>query len=404
MAYPKIRELYFILTHQCNLECKYCFVSQNKATMSCETAFAGIDFLVNNLTEGQQATVNFFGGEPLLRWSETVVPTVLYAEKMYPGKIRFNITSNCVLLDKEKSDFIRSHKMGLLTSFDGCKETQDYNRPFHSGTGSFDIVYKNIMAHKANGATLGTMRATVHPGSAHLIFENYLQAIDMGYKSIFFMTDSFSEFTEEQTAAYKAGLYKLADHYINYWNEHNKAPIAVSILERDMAQAFEDLQRTEQGLPIIMKPNSQRCGYGQNHGAAMTPSGDIYTCQQLSSNAGPDSQWWIGNVRTGVDDSRRAALLKIYNELGERQGDMPCEECSARSICKGGCAATNHLIYENMRKNSPTWCMDLRAIHEIDTYITNALRNNTAFRTYLDNLAKRNRTLCATCQENQAKQ
>ena len=403
MNRPKIRELYFILTHKCNLECKYCFVSQKNETMSCEVSFAGIDYLAKNVGEGQVATVNLFGGEPLLMWSQTIVPTILYAEAMYPGKIKFNMTSNCVLLDKEKSDFLIKHKVGLLTSFDGCKETQDYNRPFHNGEGSYDTVYNNIMAHKENGGFLGTMRSTVHPGTAHLMFENYMQAINMGYRSWFFIPDSFSTYTEQNIADYEKALFKIADHYIDFWKEHNRRPIEISNVEKDLPQALEDLNRTGVGLDLPMRPLSQRCGFGQNFGAALAPTGDIYGCQQMTSND-RNHLFWLGNIfNGGVLEERRDAMLDAFNSEGGRKGDMECENCSGRSICKGGCVATNYAIYGEMRHNSPTWCMNMRTLHKVGMYIVSNLRELPSFREYLTNIAKKNRTVCAVCQENQSK-
>ena len=104
---PRITSVFLILTHQCNLKCKYCFVSQDKSTMSLEMACKGIDFAVHNLRgEKEKAKITFFGGEPLIRWDEVIVPAVLYAEKHYPGKVNFGITTNCVLLTKDKSEFI----------------------------------------------------------------------------------------------------------------------------------------------------------------------------------------------------------------------------------------------------------------------------------------------------------
>ena len=234
MKYPAIRNMYFILTHQCNLECKYCFVNQSQDTMSYEVACKGIDFLVKDLPEGKKAYVNFFGGEPLLKWSEVIVPTVFYAEETYPNKVKFNITTNCVLLNKEKAEFLIKHDIGILTSFDGCKETQDYNRPFHNGEGSYNIVYNNIMNFKKINGSLATMRTTVYPHTAYLMFENYMQAIEMGYKRLFFVPDSFSDFTEEEAAAYEKALFKIADHYIEYWNTYNKMPIEIGNMEKEL--------------------------------------------------------------------------------------------------------------------------------------------------------------------------
>jgi uncharacterized protein len=134
MALPKITSAMLILTHACNLQCRYCFVSQENTDMSLQVALDAIDFLMKNNPPSMTCHVCFFGGEPLLKWDEIIVPTVEYKERIYPDrKITFSITTNCVLLTEDKIHFMKEHKIGILTSIDGAKDTQYYNRPFHNG-------------------------------------------------------------------------------------------------------------------------------------------------------------------------------------------------------------------------------------------------------------------------------
>lgn len=77
--------------------------------MPLKVAFDTVDFLINNIKEepNQKAHITFFGGEPLLRWDDLIVPTILYAETTYPNLFTFSCTTNCTLLTKDKIDFMK---------------------------------------------------------------------------------------------------------------------------------------------------------------------------------------------------------------------------------------------------------------------------------------------------------
>ena len=68
-----------------------------------------------------------------------------YAEEIFAGvDISFNITTNATLLTDEIIDFLLEHHFKLTFSLDGPKEVQDKNRVFANGSGSYDIVMRNI--------------------------------------------------------------------------------------------------------------------------------------------------------------------------------------------------------------------------------------------------------------------
>ena len=87
---PQINVCYFILSEQCNLAYKYCFLGNNnqekrrhfkKENMSKQTAMDGILFFIKqlesaNFDENSKPTILFYGGEPLLNF-ETLVFIVI---------------------------------------------------------------------------------------------------------------------------------------------------------------------------------------------------------------------------------------------------------------------------------------------------------------------------------------
>ena len=83
---------------------------------------------------------------------DTVVETVKYArsiEKQHGKNFRFTITTNGMLLDDEKIDYINKEMSNCVLSLDGRKEVNDNIRPTPNGKGSYDIIvpkYQKLVA------------------------------------------------------------------------------------------------------------------------------------------------------------------------------------------------------------------------------------------------------------------
>ena len=123
-----IKAMCLHVSHDCNLRCKYCFAQTgdfggSRMLMSPETGKKAMDFLIENSGDRVNLEVDFFGGEPLMAW-DTVVETVKYArsiEKQHGKNFRFTITTNGILLDDEKIDYINREMSNCVLSLDGRK-------------------------------------------------------------------------------------------------------------------------------------------------------------------------------------------------------------------------------------------------------------------------------------------
>lgn len=100
--------------------------------------------------------VDFFGGEPLMNF-EVVKQTVAYArslEKEHNKNFRFTITTNGLLLDDDKIDFINREMSNCVLSLDGRKEVNDRLRVCPDGkTGSYDMIvpkYQKLVAGRGD--------------------------------------------------------------------------------------------------------------------------------------------------------------------------------------------------------------------------------------------------------------
>jgi len=132
-----IQNLAVILTYKCQMDCVYCFMDRNRPDMLEDVLFKSIDLLFTSPYE--EIELQFFGGEPLLRWN-LIKKAINYSQrKAYTKekKIKYLITTNGLLLDKTKLNFLKKYKTTIMFSIDGDKNTQLENRPFISPAGFF---------------------------------------------------------------------------------------------------------------------------------------------------------------------------------------------------------------------------------------------------------------------------
>jgi sulfatase maturation enzyme AslB (radical SAM superfamily) len=123
-----LRCLTVVLTASCNLRCAYCFQNRKQPLrMDRETLRAAVDLLLRS--RARRPLLWFTGGEPLLefpslRWA------VEHAEAARPArKLRFGLSTNGLLLDDERADFLAAHRISTQISFDGLPVAQDQRGP-----------------------------------------------------------------------------------------------------------------------------------------------------------------------------------------------------------------------------------------------------------------------------------
>lgn len=141
-----------VLNLDCNLDCGYCYEEGFRGNhyMSAETARLLVKTLIDNqISTGKDVALTFYGGEPLL--SEDLIRSIseplLEAAKLHKVNYGFNLVTNGTLLNRETAQrLIPLGLNGAKFTLDGPREIHDKQRPYASGSGSFDTIIENIAA------------------------------------------------------------------------------------------------------------------------------------------------------------------------------------------------------------------------------------------------------------------
>lgn len=152
----KERTITFIVTKDCQLVCKYCYlVGKNpNEKMTLDVAKKAVDKILENsyFFNEERVVWDFIGGEPLLE-IDLITNIVDYIEMRlealshhWKNNYGIRITTNGLLYKSQKvQNFISKYQniLNLSISIDGTKSKQDLNRVFPTEK-VLMILYRNL--------------------------------------------------------------------------------------------------------------------------------------------------------------------------------------------------------------------------------------------------------------------
>lgn len=329
-----VKAMCLLIAHDCNLRCEYCFASTGdfglgRKLMDFETGKKAIDFLLENSGNRENLELDFFGGEPLMNFG-VVKEIVAYArskEAEYKKNFRFTITTNGMLLDDDKIDFINREMSNVVLSIDGRKEVNDRVRKRVDGSGCYDRIVDK--------------------------FKQLVDARNGKYQE-YYVRGTFTkynlDFAEDVFHLYERGFDQISVEPVV---SENKVPYAIT--ERDLPKVFSEYERLSKKIiesnhagkrfnffhfmldldqgPCAIK-RLRGCGCGNEY-VAVTPDGDIYPCHQFVGI----EEWKMGNLLDGSFDVERKNYFAQTHIYTKRE----CKNCWAKFYCSGGCNANNYI-------------------------------------------------------------
>ena len=343
-----VKALCLHVSHDCNLKCKYCFASQGdfggeKEMMSFEVGKKAIDYLIANSGNRRNLEIDFFGGEPLMNF-DVVKELVAYGRKVEKenGKnIRFTITTNGVLLDDDKIDYINEHMHNVVLSLDGRKEINDNMRPTVNDKGSYDVIMPKFkkLVDKRPKDKYYYIRGTFTRDN-----------LDFSEDVLHFANEGFKLTSVEPVVGDESNPYALREEDMDkVFAEYEKLAkqYAKRKLDGEDFTFFHFVVDLNQGPCVIKRITG--CGAGNEY-LAVTPNGDIYPCHQFVGN----DDFKLANI---LDDE-----VIIPQEISNMFRDAhvyskeDCKTCWNKFYCSGGCHANAINFNDDIKKPYELGC------------------------------------------------
>ena len=342
--YNGIKALCLHISHDCNLECEYCFASKGdynsgRSMMTKDVALKAVDYLVENCGHRKNIEIDFFGGEPLMNM-DTVKEVVYYGkevEQKNNKNFHFTITTNGILLNDNNIDFINEYMDNIVISIDGRKEVHDSIRYDRAGQGSYDRILplaKKLISKRKGKSYF--IRGTYT--SRNLDFsKDVMHLAELGFKEISVepVVGTGDElFIEDKDIPKILDEYEiLATKHLQYLNEG-----------KDIRFYHFNLDLYEG--PCVYKRISA-CGAGFEY-FAVSPEGHLYPCHQFVGQ----NEFIMGDVFSGVQNTKIRDEFRSNNILVKEK----CRDCWAKLFCSGGCHANAWFSNKNILEPNDISC------------------------------------------------
>lgn len=143
---PRNKSLTILPTLDCNLACTYCFEASHQCSgvMSEEVVRKLKKHIKEQYCEQKiPLNLNWFGGEPLMAFD--VMEDITEYIKSIELPFTASITTNGILLSEKKIQKLESLNItSIQITLDGNREYHDTKRVFKNGSGTYDIIMKNL--------------------------------------------------------------------------------------------------------------------------------------------------------------------------------------------------------------------------------------------------------------------
>ncbi|EPR14575.1 radical SAM peptide maturase, CXXX-repeat target family [Ruminiclostridium papyrosolvens] len=329
----KSQNITFIVTEDCNLRCKYCYITHKSSNkrLNFETAKKFIDwFFENKFEKDDSVVIDFIGGEPFLE-VELIDQICDYFKirafeenDIWFWNYRFSVCTNGVnYSDEAVQRFTQKNfgKLSMTITLDGTKEKHDLQRVFPDGSGSYDAIMKNV------GLWLktfyGTTKMTFASQDLKLLKDSIIDLWNHGIGDISANVVFEDVWQPGDDDIFEQQLVELADYIIE--NE---------LYDKYSCALFHDIigqPYTKEGLKMTS------CGAGRM--IALGPDGTIYPCLRYKDySLNNKKEITIGHVDTGIDFEKVRPFRTLMYKV---QSDSECLECDVASGC-GFCQGFNY--------------------------------------------------------------
>lgn len=324
--YPTI--VYFILSENCNLACKYCFLGNSKKkdylpSMTIEIAEKALEYYSKQIKYksewySHQKEFIFYGGEPLLnfdclKYIVNKTKEMQLANKL-PADIKFSMVTNGLLLDAEKIEFLRDNNVFTSISVDGSTAIDNSARIDRNGTPVFDklmLVLERVKEKKWNVGLSITLTPSTIQDTTH-IFE-LLEKYDISDIS-FNLLHSSEGFIIPDDYYEKANDF-IMDFYVKSRNKNIYEDRMMRKIDSFVKGViyYSDCAATS-GSQIVIIPDGR---VGVCHGCLENKH---YFCTDINDN-------------TPLDENQTFVEWSEITPLNKEE----CMKCEALGICGGGC-------------------------------------------------------------------
>ncbi len=329
------KNITFIVTKDCQLACKYCYLvgKNTKERMSWEIAKQAIDYILEHEEDMREESViwDFIGGEPFMeidlidKICDYVKTEMFRRNHHWFNSYRFNFSTNGINYHTDKvQQFIKknSKHLSIGITIDGTQRKHDLNRIYKGDgpeRGSYNDVVRNIPLWLEQFPGAST-KVTISSADISYIKESVMHLYSLGIHEVNINCVFEDVWNEGDDKLFEEQLMQLAD----------------AIIDGEYYKNYACSFFTEQiGKPMDCKLENQNwCGAGMM--LAVDAEGNFYPCTRFAQYSLRDKKAWIiGNIHDGIDKNKLRPFLTLDRCTQSTQECIDCEVASGCAWCQG---------------------------------------------------------------------
>lgn len=329
------KSITFIVTKDCQLACKYCYLvgKNDKERMTWPIAKAAIDYILSHEDDFIEESViwDFIGGEPFLeidlidKICDYIKTETYRLNHHWFNSYRFSFSTNGINYDSEKVQKYIMKNLSHLSigiTIDGTKKKHDLNRVWKGiapEQGSYDEVVRNIPLWLRQLPGSST-KVTISSADISYIKESVLHLYHLGIHEVNINVVFEDVWKQGDDVLFEEQLLLLADAIIDneYYNEY-----ACSFFSEIIGKPLDSIL-----------DNQNWCGAGKM--LSIDAAGNFYPCTRFAAySLRSKKPIIIGNINDGIDKNKLRPFLTLDRTTQSPQKCIDCEVASGCAWCQG---------------------------------------------------------------------
>ncbi len=339
------RDITFIVTKECQLACKYCYLvgKNSKERMNFDVAKKAIDYILSNpkLFSEKSVIFDFIGGEPFLeidlidKICDYIKFSLYQMDHIWFNSYRFNFSTNGLMYhDPRVQKFIQKNRQHLSIgiTIDGTQQKHDLNRVYKNGHGSYDDVVRNIPLWLEQFPGAST-KVTISSNDIPYIKESVLHLYRLGISEVNINCVFENVWKKGDDLLFENQLIELANEIINKDLYKN---YTCSFFQKNIGHPLN---------PTLQ--NENWCGAGRM--LAIDAQGNFYPCTRFAQYSLREKPAIIiGNINDGINTNRLRPFLSLDRCTQSSPECINCDVAEGCAWCQGENydAADSNTIYQ----------------------------------------------------------
>lgn len=349
----------------CNLNCTYCYVyNMGDNSYKKQPKFMSQEVIESMLFKIKKSCIEnnlkeffivFHGGEPLLAGIDFYINFIETQKKIIPDDIfiEYSMQSNGTLLTKEWVDTLKKLNIQIGISIDGSPHSNNKNRIYHNGKGSYDDILKGFnLVKKTYGNEMANCLCVID--TKENASEVYAHFKKLGVSSVHFLFQDFNYISSTQKDVPKVGKW-LTEMFDEWYNDNDKNKPNVRPLTDLIALIFGKSRGTE------------NFGNSINRTLVIETDGSIETVDTLKICGDGFTKTKLNILKDDLNVIyKESSLARMYYNSHKNLCNT-CQNCPIEPVCGGGYLG-HRFSKSNAFDNVSIYCKE---IIELVCYIQN---------------------------------